>query len=84
MTIAELKSKLTDFDAEETKSVSPYEAAKICNKMLQTNLPPQMFYNYVKKSYISATFSDADGWRIEVAELRRFIERYALRNIIVL
>lgn len=84
MTLEELKSKLTDFDAENSKAVTPYGAAKLVNDMLQTELPPQMFYNYVRKGFIEATFSDEDGWTIEPAELRRWIERYAIRNIVVL
>lgn len=84
MTIDELKSVLTDLDSEVTTAVTPYELSKIVNDRLGTELPPQMFYNYVKKGFITATFSDDQGWRIEPSEVRRWIERYAFRNIVTL
>ena len=62
---------------------SPYRAAKIVNESFGIDLKPQMFYNYVKKGYITATFGD-EGWRISKNELIRFATKYALRNLLSL
>ena len=43
-----------------TTNLSPYQFCKVVNKLMNKNLPPQMFYNYVKKGYIKAETGETE------------------------
>ena len=81
MNVSELQEVLESLPQDQQ---TPYGMSKLVNEKLGTDLPPQMFYNYVRKGFITATFSEKDGWRIEPTEVRRWIERYAFRNIVTI
>jgi hypothetical protein len=60
--------------------VSPYAAAKLVNEWLvrdgsSKQLPPQMFYNYVRKQYIPSS----EG-KVEVENLQTWYAKYAKKN----
>lgn len=62
------------------RAFTPYKASKIVNALLEEMgiekvLPPQMFYNYVKKNFIK---TNNEG-KIEEEELRRWFEKYVSR-----
>jgi len=60
--------------------VSPYGAAKIVNAYLKEAgvdkiLPPQMFYTYVKKGYITSV----EG-KVNAANLNEWLVKYLTKN----
>jgi hypothetical protein len=60
--------------------LTPYAASKVVNSALSESgvdkvLPPQMFYNYVKKGYITST----DG-RIHTDDLQVWLVTYLTKN----
>lgn len=83
MSIEELQKKIASLNATlKSEFVSPYEMSKIVNETLDLDLPPQMFYNYVKKSMIASTRSETNKIAVAKDEVLRFVEKYALRNIV--
>ena len=64
------------------ESFSPYEMSKIVNESLSIDLPPQMFYNYVKKNMIVSTRDDRNKIIVSKDEVLRFVEKYSLRNLV--
>ncbi len=72
---------------KEGKSFTPFGLCKLVNRELGTNLPPQMFYNYISHKnkdgvpYLSANKVDGK-WNITNKEARRWIEKYSLNNIV--
>ncbi len=83
MQLETIKEIVTELEASETNTFTPYGACKVINRAFSINLPPQMFYNYVKKGYITATIVD-DRILIKKNELVRFASKYALRNLLSL
>ena len=65
-------------------TMTPYAAAKVANKALENAgvekvLPPQMFYTYVKKGYITGT--EVDGkLRVTDDNLRTWLEGYIAKH----
>ncbi len=64
----------------EVRTFTGYAAAKIVNSLLkemgiEKSLPPQMFYNYMKKGFIETTPEDM----ISEEALRSWFEKYVAR-----
>ena len=85
MQLTELTNKLNKLEGTLGTAITPYEMHKVVNATLKTNLPPQMFYNYVKKQYIpSSTVKDGDKTKIIVKkdDVLDWIERYAIKHLV--
>jgi hypothetical protein len=79
MDLKTIESKVDELKESKENNVSPYRACQIVNDLLGTRLPPQMFYTYVKKQYISTSI--VDGHRvISRIELVRWFTKYTLKN----
>ena len=66
--------------SNSTTTLSPYRCAKIVNALLKDMgvekvLPPQMFYTYVKKGYIT---SQPDG-TVTLEDLQTWFEKYSAK-----
>lgn len=83
MQLNEIKEIVDELSELEANEFTPYGASKVINRAFDIDLPPQMFYNYVKKGYITATNIE-DRWVISRDELVRFASKYALRNLLSL
>lgn len=79
MDLNTIKTKVEELEGSEETDISPYKACQIVNQLLGTKLPPQMFYNYVKKGYISTTIVN-DHRVISRTELIRWFTKYTLKN----
>ena len=80
-----LLSKLEELEGTLEDVITPYEMSKITNRLLGTDLPPQMFYNYIKNRYISSTtFVDRGKTKkgVKKSEVLRWIEKYAIQNVV--
>ena len=85
MQLHEIKSTIELIELEvKVNEVSPWEMKNIINKYFGTNLPGQMFYNYVSKGFITATKNGEGKWMVKKSEGLRFAEKYSLRNLLSL
>jgi hypothetical protein len=83
MQLETIKAIVEELEGIEQNEFTPYRMAKILNRAFDIDLPPQMFYTYVKKGYITSTNVD-DRILITKNELVRFASKYALRNLLSL
>ncbi len=79
MDLKTIEAKVEELSRSKENSVSPYRACQIVNDLLGTNLPPQMFYTYVKKGYISSRIVN-DHRVISTNQLVRWFTKYTLKN----
>ncbi len=82
MKLTELTTTLEKLETSLSHHVTPYGMHKITNEVLSTNLPPQMFYNYVNNGYITAVVGNDGKLKVEKSEVLRWIKKYALQNIV--
>ena len=67
-------------------AITAYQFCKLVNTLLQTSLPPQMFYTYVRKGITSTSPAmiqtvEVNGKRlITRAEAERWLRAYCTRN----
>jgi hypothetical protein len=83
MQLQEIQEIVEELKGSEETVFTPYRASKVVNRAFGINLPPQMFYNYVKKGYITSTISE-DRILIKKNDLVQFASKYALRNLLSL
>jgi hypothetical protein len=60
----------------ESEFVSPYQLCKLVNKALSKSLPPQMFYNYVKKAFIKSSLNSTQHIQISRADALAWFAKY--------
>lgn len=82
MKLKELTSIVTDLEESLPDFVTPYGLHKIVNQSLGTNLPPQMFYNYVSNGYISGVQGSNGKLQVSKTEVIRWIQKYGIQNIV--
>jgi hypothetical protein len=83
MQLETIKEIVEELEGMKENSFTPYAASKVINRAFSINLPPQMFYNYVKKGYITSTIVE-DRVLIKKNDLVQFASKYALRNLLSL
>ena len=81
MNLNTLSSIVEELETTLENEISPYRMSKIVNDMLSTNLPPQMFYNYIKSGYITSE-RKSNKIVVKKSEVIRWIKKYALNNIV--
>jgi hypothetical protein len=66
---------------EFNSNLSPYMFCKKMNKVLGTNLPPQMFYNYIIKGYLKSEVNEL-GKKFVTPEVQQdFVTKYVTKKV---
>jgi predicted site-specific integrase-resolvase len=59
-----------------TEAVTPYAMAKVVSTITGKTLPPQMFYNYARKGYITATKVEGGKLIISAEDANTWLAKY--------
>lgn len=81
MTHDELTTKVEAFRSNQKGNLTGYELAKTLNLMFDTNIPPQMMYNYIRNNLIAVI--NVNGKKVITKdEAAKFLTKYGLRNVV--
>jgi hypothetical protein len=83
--ISDTNDEIANVDSANTL-FTPYQCATVVNAWLQEKgivkeLPPQMFYTYVKKGYIASLYVD-DKRFVELETLQNWFVAYVRKNVL--
>ena len=65
------------------KEYSAYGLSRLASELFEKNIRPQMIVNYLGKGYIKGVKREGK-WVIEEKEVRRWLKKYAIRNVVTI